>query len=216
MGVRAENLKATKADLRKSNLALAKEKNRTNTQARRFYNAYEKLVQLGLKQTQIDVLFGLGRNLKKLREGDPQWQAAHEDAMLALESKLASHGVIQAIGYDYTEEKTTFQYVPAEISGKKGNWKPLKKEKTIKHQPGNASQFQFVITNLFGDRWKNSKEIVNRIEGYDSSPAERNRNQIATLSADVLAANSSETEGKRLLSDSTARISDAELETSEK
>lgn len=167
-----------------------------------FLTAYESLLELGMRQRDVEILFGIDRNDKKVMK-DINWSKAHQRAMDRLEVRLAAKGIQQAVGYDYEETKTTYAL---DRNEKADCWKATKKETTRKHQSGNPTMFMFIMTNKFGENWKNSKELVTRKENYDSDPAERNRKRIVSLARDVLEANTEKPKEKRQLPAESPRI----------
>ena len=179
----------------------SKLKHKNTIYRKRFAKAYRSLLELGMLPQQIELIFGLGKNnTPKLRK-DPEFEKQYKEAMYNLELRLSSEMMIQSLGYDYEEEKTTYK--------KNGDeWVETGKQHLKKHQPGNSSMFIFLMTNRFRDNWKSSKEVITKKENYDSAPTERARKQIASLARDVLEANTSESERKHLLSAGRSRVPD--------
>ena len=147
------------------------------TYKNRFLRAYKYFVELGMGQGQIEAIFGLGENTSTLLKKDPDMLRVRNEALETLEGQMASRGIVQALGYDYDEEKIT--YSPQKglggkiIQGKEIEWVPIRKEIVTKHQPGSAKMFEFMMTNMYSDKWKNRSEIVSKKEGYDSPPTSR-------------------------------------------
>ena len=168
-----------------------------------FLTAYETLLELGMKQRDIEILFGMNQNEKNAMKGK-NWNVARQRAMDRLEVRLAAKGIQQAVGYDYEETKTTYTLIEDE---KANYWRASKKETTRKHQAGNPSMFMFIMTNKFGENWKNSKELVTRKENYDSDPVERSRKRIGSLSRDVLKADTDKPKEEHTVQAEPPRIS---------
>ena len=163
-------------------------KHRLTAYKKRFLRAYNSLIKLGVSESTINLLFGMNHNgTKTLRSSDSTLQAEYETAMESIESHLVGSMVIQALGYNYEEVKVVYRRIKDGEKADRNNkgWISVKRERLTKHQPGNSALFQFLMTNKFGDNWKNSKEIVSKKEGYDSSPSKRARKQIESLARDI-------------------------------
>ena len=165
----------------------ARLKKATTQHDRQFASAYKHLIKFGMTQDSIATIFGKGQqNIKKIRDNNPVILQAYNEAMDVLEIKLSSKMLVQAIGYEYTEEKTTSIPDPKN----EGKWIKTRKEKTKKHQPGSAAMFMFLMTNRFGENWKVTKELVTKKVMYDKNP----RKQIIALARDVLEENTNESD----------------------
>jgi hypothetical protein len=186
--------------------AASKLKRKTTFLNKRFANAFASLLKMGMTQEEIEKVFGIGKKTGRLRKSDPVFREKYTDAMNTLEAQLSGKLITQAIGYDYTEEKTTYSKEDDTQKDGKTKWKEVKKEVYKKHQPGNSSAFQFLLTNRFKDNWKHSKEVTNKDEGYDSSPSQRNRKHIEAIARDVLAADPNGNKGKRKFQDGIALL----------
>ena len=157
----------------------AKTKRELTFYKRRFRSAYKELIKFGMTQTQIENVFSMGKICDN-RKSTAELHKAHIEAMDILEAQLAGRMIVQAIGYDYEEEKTSY------TKDKSGLWMAMKKERFKKHQPGNSTMFTLLMTNRFSDRWKVSRETINKKEEYDSEPSQRVRKQIKSLARDIL------------------------------
>ena len=188
------------------------EKQRITSHKTRFLSAYTKLLEMGMTDQQIERIFGTSRQVRKQMSEDPDIANEYIEAMDSLEMKMAAHCVVQAIGYDYEEEKIIYEKAKKKSLNDDDSvmdeWVEVRKEKVTKHHPGSPQSFMNYMTNKFPDRWRNSREIVTRKEGYDSNPSERTRKQIVSLARDVLAANSDEPDGEYKLPSGTSRVSD--------
>ena len=185
----------------------ARVKTSLSTYKKRFNSAYRYLLEAGMLESDIAAVFGMGKSkysMDKAKEKDADVMKAYEDGMSALENTLTSCIVSQAIGYDYTEEKITYK---REGSGKKKKWVEDKKEVSKKHNSGSPQMMTFLMTNKFGDNWKQTRELVTKKEGYDSNPKDRHRKQIESLATDVLEADTTESEGQHKLSDKPTPVS---------
>jgi hypothetical protein len=200
------NSKASLNSRANSKLALAKRK--ATTMTKRFRHAYRELLKTGMSENDIQAIFGVGRNMAKHRKNDPGLEIAFQDAMSSLEAQLAGKMIVQAMGYDYVEEK--IEYVRKDnVKGAGYNsWKETKKTKTKKHQPGNAQIFMFLMANRFEKNWKISKELVTKEQGYDTEPSKRTRMQIEALARNVLEADTSESDGEHQFQSELARVPD--------
>ena len=159
----------------------ANTKRKLTAMKKRFNIAHRELLKIGLSQQQIQSIFGMCENkLKVLRDNDPEIMIAYQEAMDFLEDKLTMKLIVQAVGYNYEEEKEFYEITP------KGGWKKKRKEVYKRHQPGSTSAFIFLLANRWKDNWKVSKELVSKKEGYDSEP--NVRKQIESLARDVLSA----------------------------
>jgi hypothetical protein len=118
-----------------------------------------------------------------------------KDAMTILEKKMAQQMLSQALGYKYDEEEITLIKAPS-TEHDPGGWVEVKKKITKKHQPGNSQLFIMFMTNMFGDKWKVSKELIHsKPQGYDSEPSTRDRKKVIALARQVLEANPDDTKG---------------------
>ncbi len=202
--------KKLNAEIRKGSAerkAETKAKYQVTAYKKRFLSAYKKLLESGMATEQIETIFGIGNNLSKMRKDDPEFMEQWEESMQVLERQLSSQILVQALGYDYEEERITYvknpKYSKETDEESIEEWIATKKEHYIKHQPGNAQAFTLFMTNKFRDKWKMSREIINRKETYDKNP----RKQIVALARDVLEANSDESDGEHKLSGRLARVS---------
>ena len=178
-------------------------KSKLTAHKKRFNSMYKFLLQAGMIEADISEAFGMNRDkyvIDKARKKEPDLQKSHEDAMSSLEANLTSRIVSQAIGYDYTEEKVTYEKEDDE-------WVEKKKEVCTKHNPGSPKMMAYLMNNRFSENWKETKELVTKKEGYDANPADRHRKQIESLATDVLEADTAESEGEHSLSDSPAPVS---------
>jgi hypothetical protein len=182
----------------------ARLKSRITILDKRFLKATEYLTKAGMSDTDIAGVFGLGSsgnrtNLERnMIEGGAE---SHKEAMDTLETNLTSRMIAQAIGYDYDEEEIVY------AKAKNGRWVEKSKKVRKKHNPGSAQMMTFVMTNKFGDNWKQTKELVTKKEGYDKNPADRHRKQIESLATDVLEADTAKSEEQHKLSDSPTPVS---------
>jgi hypothetical protein len=143
--------------------------------------------QIGQLQSPIEIseLFDIGT----LTEEE------NKIAFTQLEKKMAQQMIIQALGYKYDEEEITLIKTPATEHEPEG-WTEVKKRITKKHQPGNSQLFIMFMTNMFGDKWKVSKELIHsKPQGYDSEPSQRDRKKVIALARQVLEANPDDTKG---------------------
>jgi hypothetical protein len=112
-----------------------------------------------------------------------------------LERDLCKEMIVQALGYNYKEEKLTLIKAP-DTKKETGGWVEVKKEITTKRIPGNSQLFIMFMTNKFPDLWKVSKELVHsKTENYDAEPSKRDRKKIMSLARDILEANPDEPKG---------------------
>jgi len=174
---------------------------------KRFHSAYGQLLEMGMTETQIGTVFGMGNHVGDERRKDDAMIETHRQAMETLEAQLCGHMVAQAIGYDYEEETTTFQLDKPD-GRDRASWKATKRVKSKKHQAGNAALFMFLMTNRFKDNWKLSKELITKDQSYEAEPSKRVARQIESLARDVLGQNSGGARGQRKLQDSSSRVSD--------
>ena len=143
--------------------------------------------QIGQLQSPIEIseLFELG-NLS---------EEENKQVFTQLEKKMAQQMIIQALGYKYDEEEITLIKTP-ETEHDPGGWTEVKKKITKKHQPGNSQLFIMFMTNIFGDKWKVSKELIHsKPQGYDSEPSTRDRKKVIALARQVLEENPDNTKG---------------------
>jgi hypothetical protein len=125
----------------------------------------------------------------KIFENNQLSEEETKQAYTELERKLTQQMIVQALGYGYAEEKIIFVKAP-ETEHDPGGWVEVKKEVTKRHQPGNSQLFIMFMTNMFGDKWKVSKELVHsKTQGYDSEPSQRDRKKVIALARQVLEEN---------------------------
>jgi hypothetical protein len=185
---------------------------RQRTIANKFYkncflSAYERLLGLGLSQHTIKTIFGCSRTgLDNNTVYDAEGQEAYRNAMAEVQAKLASHLLINAIGYDYQEESVVYKSVIDEKTLRR-KWVPDKKTVYTKHQAGDGSLLTLFMINKFPREWKVSKEIITgKSEGYDSEPSQRVRKVIESLGRDVLKGNTDRAEAKHPVQDGLAQL----------
>ena len=160
-----------------------------------FLGAYEQLTKLGLSEQTIKTIFGCSKNgLRSYTIYEKEGEEAYQRAMSELQAKLASHMVINAIGYDYQEEKICYTKEENAETGV-NEWVEVRKEVFRKHHPGSSEQMIFFVTNRFPDKWKNSKELLTgKVQDYDETPATRHRKVIESQARDILTKNTQESE----------------------
>ena len=162
-----------------------------------FLGAYEQLSKLGLTEQTIKTIFGCSKNgLRGYTIYEKEGEEAYQRAMSELQAKLASHMVINAIGYDYTEEKICYTKEENAETGV-NKWVAVKKEVFRKHHPGSSEQMIFFVTNRFPDKWKNSKELLTgKVQDYDDTPGTRHRKVIESQARDILEENTQRPEAE--------------------
>ena len=161
-----------------------------------FINGYKYLLDMGINEKEIASVFGTTR----ITNGnDKEIEQAFIEAITKLEGRLAIQMLVQALGYDYEEEKVLYRpppnFVCSEENGiikmpdkEKLEWLPYKKEVVKKHQSGNSTLFTLFMTNKFPKCWKVTSELVNKkIESYESEPGKRDRKKIESIAAQFLA-----------------------------
>lgn len=161
-----------------------------------FLKAYKNLTALGLSKETIELLFGLNKNSLDYREKtDIEIQQARQEAMKELEQRLCRTMLVQAVGYNYDEEKIVYnpQYEEGEPSPQ---WIAAKKETVSKHHPGSPESLMNFLTNKFPDLWKRSSEIVRKLEGYDASPGQRDRKKVESQAREFLEASADRPEAE--------------------
>jgi hypothetical protein len=145
-------------------------------------NEMSVIQQIGDIKSPIDV--------NRLFENTKLTEQETKEALTELEKKLAQQMVVQSLGYSVNEEEITFIKAP-QTEHDPGGWVEVKKKIYKKHQPGNSQLFIMLMTNMFGDKWKVSKELVHsKSQGYDSEPSQRDRKKVIALARQVLEANS--------------------------
>lgn len=125
-------------------------------------------------------------DINKIFESNILTEQETNEAYCILEKRLAQQMLVQALGYEICEEKSTFIKQPS-TENDPGGWVEVKKEVQKKHQPGNSQLFIMFMTNKFPDLWKVSKELIHsKPEGYDSEPNKRDRKKIESLARQIL------------------------------
>ncbi len=133
-----------------------------------FLSVYEHLLAHGIKEATIARLFGVRfANLKQ--NGDKGVKQAYKKAMAELEFVLMANMLKQALGYEYTEVKTTYEprnlvnYDNARFSDKEQFKKDIKPSKTMvktkieetaRHYPGRPQLFLAYMATHFPEKWK--------------------------------------------------------------
>jgi hypothetical protein len=116
-------------------------------------------------------------------------------AMTELQKRMAQQMLVQSLGYNFNEEEITLIKAPS-TEHDPGGWVEVKKKITKKHQPGNSQLFIMFMTNMFGDKWKVSKELIHsKPQGYDSEPSTRDRKKVIALARQVLEENPDKSQG---------------------
>ena len=167
-----------------------------------FTEMYRNLTALDLADETIRQLFGAGKTpFRSHTREDEQAEIAYQQAISELQQKMARLMLVQAMGYQYEEEKITFIKV-------KNKWVEKKKEIFVKHKAGEANLLIMFMTNKFPDEWKVSKELITtRKEGYDKLPGERDRKKIEALAGSILEKDTDAIEAECTVQDGLTSIS---------
>ncbi len=155
-----------------------------------FYEMYKNLTALDLSESTIKYLFGTSRLVYDTYARDEEGVRKYQEAMAELEQKMTRLMLVQAAGYDYSEETI--------ISKRNGRqWKMAERKVHRKFQPGNSQLLIFFMTNKFPEKWKVSKELIlGKKETYDKLPGQRDREKITTLAGEILEADTVEFEAE--------------------
>lgn len=130
-----------------------------------FLAGYKNLLSLCPQEAAIARVFGISENaFANLKQSDKGVKQAYEDAMKELEPVLTANMLKQAVGYEYTEVKTTYEPKKIIVDERVfknnlpyGHNKVLiktKVEKTKKHYPGKPQLFMYYMATHFPEKWK--------------------------------------------------------------